>query len=79
MRKIDDSDEGQFIGEHIIGEMRQGAITGHDPIGFLRFCSISELGRTQQFHRQHVSGLEAVLEDTTEGFVERHSFAIRGT
>ena len=76
MREIEDGDERQLVGEHIIGEMRQGAITGHDPIGSLRFCRIGELGRTKEFDRQHISRLETILQNSSERLIQRYPFAI---
>ena len=37
MRKIDDGDKRQLVGKHIVREMRQRTVAGHDPIRFQWF------------------------------------------
>ena len=56
--------------------MRQGTVTGHDPVGFLRLCGIRQLRRTQQFHGQHIRRLIDILKDTTQRLKQQHSLAV---
>ena len=75
MGEIENGDESQLIGEHIVGEMGSGVIAGQEKVNLARFAFVQDC-RTAQFDGQLVLLDIEQLERTRE-LVEKGAACFR--